>query len=96
MPASTLDPQQQQLINDACLRALRLGGDGLPLSESLSVLAAAAEAASGSDAVASILLIDEQGLLRNGASPRTVTVGVGTGLVIGPPRGRRAWAGRRR
>ena len=70
MPASTLDPQQQQLINDACLRALRLGGDGLPLSESLSVRAAAAVAACGSDAVASILLIDEQGLLRNGASPR--------------------------
>lgn len=70
MPLSILDPPQRQLIEDACLRALRLEGDGLPLSESLAVLAEAAERASGSDAVASILVLDEEGLLRNGASPR--------------------------
>lgn len=70
MPSSMPDFQRRQLIQDACLRALHLEGDGLPLSESLAVLAAAAEKASGSDTVASILVLDEDGLLRNGASPR--------------------------
>ena len=70
MPLSILEPPQRQLIEDACLRALRLEGDGLPLGESLAVLAEAAERASGLDCVASILVLDEDGLLRNGASPR--------------------------
>lgn len=68
MPLNSSDPQR--LIDEACVRALRMEGDGLPLSESLAVLASAAERASGTDSVASILLIDQEGLLRNGASPR--------------------------
>ncbi|MEO5670944.1 MAG: GAF domain-containing protein [Ramlibacter sp.] len=42
---------------------------GAPLREVLSVLATAAEQVAGHGCVASILLLDEQGLLRNGASP---------------------------
>lgn len=38
--------------------------------EVLSFLASAAEKAAGPDSVVSILLLDEQGLLRNGASPK--------------------------
>lgn len=38
--------------------------------EILAFLASAAEAASGPDAVVSIMLIDDKGLLRNGASPK--------------------------
>lgn len=68
MPLTTPDPQH--LIDEACVRALRMECDGLPVSESLAVLASAAERASGTDSVASILVIDEDGLLRNGASPR--------------------------
>lgn len=70
MPLSILEAPQRQIIEDACLRALRLEGDGLPLSETLAVLAEAAERACGGDSVASILVIDQDGLLRNGASPR--------------------------
>ena len=68
MPPNPADPQH--LVDEACLRALRMDGDGLPLSESLAVLAAAAEQASGPGSVASILVLDADGLLRNGASPR--------------------------
>jgi GAF domain-containing protein len=39
-------------------------------SDILTYLASAAENASGPDSVVSILLIDEKGLLRNGASPK--------------------------
>ena len=43
--------------------------DGTPLRAILSHLATTAEALSGSTTVASILLLDGEGLLRNGASP---------------------------
>jgi GAF domain-containing protein len=43
--------------------------EGAPLRDVLSTLATTAEALSGSTTVVSILLLDGEGLLRNGASP---------------------------
>lgn len=43
---------------------------GTPASQALNLLTSAAEAISGNGAVASILLLDSEGLLRNGASPK--------------------------
>lgn len=43
---------------------------GMSRKEILNFLVAAAERAAGSDAVVSILLLDDKGLLRNGASPK--------------------------
>src|SRR5688572_22782143 len=43
--------------------------DGVSRCEILTKLAAAAEKLAGSGAVASILVLDQEGLLRNGASP---------------------------
>ena len=43
--------------------------DNAPLHEILTCLVAAAEVVSGPRAVASVLVLDEDGLLRNGASP---------------------------
>ncbi len=50
-------------------RALRMVSDGTPRREILTHLATAAEIAAGGAAVVSILVIDDEGLLRNGASP---------------------------
>lgn len=50
--------------------ALQLIRQNVKSGEILTYLASAAEKASGPDSVVSILLIDEKGLLRNGASPR--------------------------
>jgi GAF domain-containing protein len=49
--------------------ALEMFDNGVSKGEVLSFLALAAERAAGSEAVVSILLIDEKGFLRNGASP---------------------------
>ena len=45
-------------------------GEGVQSNKILSFLTAAAEKAAGPETVASILLIDGEGLLRNGASPQ--------------------------
>lgn len=50
-------------------RATRMIEDGAPLRAILGHLATAAEALSGNTTVASILVLDGEGLLRNGASP---------------------------
>jgi GAF domain-containing protein len=57
------------LAREAHARALRMIEEGAPRREILTRLAAAAEMAAGAGAVASILVLDTQGLLRNGASP---------------------------
>src|SRR5687768_16998653 len=57
------------LIENACERALRMVADGAPRREVLTHLATAAEVAAGGGAVSSILVLDEEGVLRNGASP---------------------------
>jgi GAF domain-containing protein len=50
--------------------ALQMIESNVESGEVLSFLASAAEKAAGPDSVVSILLLDEQGLLRNGASPK--------------------------
>jgi GAF domain-containing protein len=50
-------------------RTRLLQREGRPLREILTHVAAAAEAVAGPGCVASILVLDEAGLLRNGASP---------------------------
>jgi GAF domain-containing protein len=44
--------------------------DGIPKHKILARLVGAAESVSGSDSVSSILVLDENGRLRNGSSPR--------------------------
>ena len=58
------------IYTSAYEEALQMFHNGVGKVEVLSFLAFAAERAAGSDAVVSILLLDEAGLLRNGASPR--------------------------
>jgi GAF domain-containing protein len=50
-------------------RVQRMTGTGSPLCNVLMLLASAAEVASDGRTVSSILLMDREGLLRNGASP---------------------------
>lgn len=57
------------LIQSAAARAQRMIDEAAPLRAILSHLATTAEALSHGRTVASILLIDKEGLLRNGASP---------------------------
>jgi GAF domain-containing protein len=57
------------LVIEAYERALGMLGDGASRHEVLTHLATTAEQVSRPDAVVSILVLDEKGLLRNGASP---------------------------
>jgi GAF domain-containing protein len=57
------------LVREATERALRLLGEGAKQGEILPVLVRAAEKAAGGNAVSSILVLDGEGLLRNGSSP---------------------------
>jgi GAF domain-containing protein len=56
-------------VGEACRRALALADAGASVPEALGVLVQAAERGTGDEAVASILVLDDDGLLRNGASP---------------------------
>ena len=58
-----------QLVRQAVDDAEQMLRAGVPPREILSRLAAAAEALAGSGTAASILVLDGEGLLRNGASP---------------------------
>ena len=60
----TVDP-----VEDACERARRLIDASAPRDEILTCLVTAAETVAGPRAVSSILVLDADGLLRNGASP---------------------------
>ena len=64
MMAVAIDP-----VRDACARAEQLLDEGAPRHEVLNCLVTAAEHVAGAGAVVSILVLDEDGLLRNGASP---------------------------
>lgn len=57
------------VVHDACQRAQGLIESGASRGNILSCLVEAAEQVSGPRAVISILVLDEQGLLRNGHSP---------------------------
>ncbi len=56
-------------VEQACERAHRMMDAGAPYSEILTCLVTAAEVVAGPRAVASILVLDKDGLLRNGSSP---------------------------
>jgi len=56
-------------VEEACERAKRLMDASAPRADVLECLVTAAEAVAGARAVSSILVLDENGLLRNGASP---------------------------
>ena len=57
------------LVERACERAEQLVAANAPQHEILSCLVAAAEDFAGPRTVSSILVLDDEGLLRNGASP---------------------------
>lgn len=62
------------MLNEAAIKRVRehavgMAGAGRSLREILGYLVQQAESASGGDAVCSVLLLDKDGLLRNGASP---------------------------
>ena len=61
--------QTAKLAQTAYERALRMIDEGAPRREILTHLATSAERASIVGGVASILVLDHEGLLRNGASP---------------------------
>lgn len=66
MPSQT---DVQAILREAERRAVRMIEDGQPLPATLAHLATAAEATSAGRTVVSILVLDRDGLLRNGASP---------------------------
>ena len=57
------------LVDTACARARQMLQAGTPRREILTHLATAAEMVAGAGTAASILVLDDHGLLRNGASP---------------------------
>lgn len=61
--------QDHDAVQRAYDRAVRMIDEGTPLRDILAHLASSAELASGPGVVASILILDDDGLLRNGASP---------------------------
>ena len=65
----SVPPGSRPTVTHSSERALALQGEGAPLREVLTYLATAAETALGSGSAASILMLDRDGLLRNGASP---------------------------
>ena len=58
------------VVAEARRRALEMLEHGATQREILPVLVAAAEKANGGNTVCSVLVLDREGLLRNGASPR--------------------------
>jgi GAF domain-containing protein len=66
---SSLEPGEREVVLAARARAEHLLEEDAPLREVLAHLASAIEALSQGRTVASILVLDREGLLRNGASP---------------------------
>jgi GAF domain-containing protein len=60
---------ETDFVVQACERAQQLIDAGAPQLEVLTCLVSAAESVAAAGAVSSILVLDENGLLRNGASP---------------------------
>ena len=70
MPASqSAANKSTRAVEEARKRALAMVREGASRREILTRLAAAAEMVSGPGSAASILVLDKEGLLRNGASP---------------------------
>ena len=66
---AAVSPESRALLEQAQARVQRMIQAREPLRDILTVLATASEAASHGSTVASILVLDGDGLLRNGASP---------------------------
>jgi GAF domain-containing protein len=64
-----LSTQESRYLLAAAERAQHMAEDGAPLREVLAQLTCAVETLSRGRTVASILVLDREGLLRNGASP---------------------------
>ncbi len=60
----------KSFIEDAVQQAMQMIENGIPPHKILTHLVTTAETVAGGDAVSSILVLDKNGLLRNGASPR--------------------------
>jgi GAF domain-containing protein len=69
LPTPSLSAPTAKTVEEAGLRMERLLDQGAPLREMLAVLTSAAETLSARTTVCSILVLDGEGLLRNGASP---------------------------
>ena len=68
-PARGAGAPDESLIAQAVERAASMSGAGVALRQILASLATAGERLAGPGTVCSILVLDGQGLLRNGASP---------------------------
>jgi GAF domain-containing protein len=66
---TSLSAEQRDLVLAAHARAQRMLDAGAPLREVLAQLTSAVETVGAGRTVASILVLDREGLLRNGASP---------------------------
>jgi GAF domain-containing protein len=68
-PMTTAPVARADMLRAVEHRVTRMVAEGAPLRDMLATLATTAEALSGSTTVVSILVLDGEGLLRNGASP---------------------------
>ena len=66
---NALSPEARQLVDGAVARARESLKAGAPLRDVLALLTSAVETLGRGTVVASILVLDREGLLRNGASP---------------------------
>jgi GAF domain-containing protein len=62
-------PSPGDAVAHVVARAMRMLSDGATRFDVLTYLARAAESVAGADSTVSILVLDDEGLLRNGASP---------------------------
>jgi GAF domain-containing protein len=65
-----MDDMIMRVVEGAIRNAVQMQENGAPQHKILAGLVAAAENLAGGGAVSSILLLDKEGLLRNGASPQ--------------------------
>jgi GAF domain-containing protein len=72
-PVSSIPRKSKEFVDDARACVERMLTEGTQPSEILGRLVAAAESVSGPDSTVSILVLDKDGLLRNGASPNLPT-----------------------
>jgi GAF domain-containing protein len=69
LPTASLPAPVLEIVEAAKLRMQRMLDDDAPLRDMLAVLTSTAETLASSRTVCSILVLDGEGLLRNGASP---------------------------
>jgi GAF domain-containing protein len=67
--AEVEESPRDHLVQEACARVREMCAAGVPRGEVLARLASAGEALAGKGSAVSILVLDSDGFLRNGASP---------------------------